>query len=150
MFLAPFALTIFGFSTSSGSNVRFSRGASAGAASGLLGLAGFFAGFVSAVTGVVVSGAGVGCAASPFTSAGAAGFSSAFGFFGWSAVSALSAFGFAGFLCSAILIKPCLLLLQGYGSRRPFCAAPCACAHLSMFAVHARVVRDGVVAHDNN
>src|SRR6266581_3471109 len=103
MFLAPFALTIFGFSTSSASSERFSRGASAGAVSGLLGFAGLFSGL-----------------------------------------------GLAGFLCSAILIKPCLLLLQGYGSRRPFCAAPCASAHLSMFAVHARVDRDGVVARDNN
>src|SRR6266404_2827967 len=111
MFLAPFALTIFGFSTSSASSERFSRGASAGPVSGLLGFAGFFAG----------------------------------GFF-----VAFSALGLAGFLCSAILIKPCLLLLQGYGSRRPFCAAPCASAHLSTFAVHARVDRDGVVARDNN
>src|SRR6266853_6582566 len=144
MFLAPFALTIFGFSTSSASSERFSRGASAGLVSGLLGFAGFFAGFASAATGAAASGGGVGRAASSFTSTVGGG-SSAFGLF-----VAFSALGFAGFWCSAILIKPCLLLLQGYGSRRPFCAAPCACALLSMFAVHARVDRDGVVAHDNN
>src|SRR6266705_4129058 len=143
MFLAPFALTIFGFSTSSASSERFSRGASAGAVSGLLGFAGLFAGFAAAATGAV-SGVGVGCAASSFTSA-VGDCSSACGFF-----VAFSALGLAGFLCSAILIKPCLLLLQGYGSRRPFCAAPCASAHLSMFAVHARVDRDGVVARGNN
>src|SRR5438034_6830014 len=140
MFLAPFALTIFGFSTSSASSERFSRGASAGAVSDLLG----FAGFAAAATGAAVLGVGVGCAASSFTSA-VGDCSSACGFF-----VASSALGLAGFLCSAILIKPCLLLLQGYGSRRPFCAAPCASAHLSMFAVHARVDRDGVVARDNN
>src|SRR5206468_337844 len=132
MFLAPFALTIFGFSTSSASSERFSRGASAGAVSDLLGFAGLFAGFAAAATGAAVLGVGVGCAASSFTSA-VGDCSSACGFF-----VASSALGLAGFLCSAILIKPCLLLLQGYGSRRPFCAAPCASAHLSMFAVHAR------------
>src|SRR5437016_2689839 len=146
MFLAPFALTIFGFSTSSASKVRFSRGASAGAASCLLDFVGFFAGFVSAVPGAVVSAASVGWTASSFASA-TAGLSSTFGFFGFSAFSAL---GFAGFLCSAILIKLCLLLLPDCGSRRQFCAVLCACARLSMFADRGRASRDGGVGRGNN
>src|SRR5438094_10343938 len=101
MFLAPFALTIFGFSISSASKVRFSRGASTGAASCLVGFAGFLAGFASAPTGAAVSAAGVSGVC--FDLAFAAGaWSSASGFFG---LFAFSAFGVAGFLCSAILIK---------------------------------------------
>src|ERR1700736_2831631 len=146
MFLAPFALTIFGFSMSSASKVRFSRGASAGAASCLLDFADFFGGFVSAVTGDVVSAASVGWAASSFASA-TAGFSSAFGFFGF---SAFSAFGFAGFLCSAILIKLCLLLLPDYGSRPRSCAVLCAYARLSMSAVRGLANRGGGAVRDNN
>src|SRR5207244_5708287 len=120
-FLAPFALTILGFSTSSASNERFSRGASA--VSGLLGFAGFFAGFASAATGAAASGVSVGCAASSFTSTVGGG-SSAFGF-----LVAFSALGFAGFLSSAIVLKPCLLFLLSYVSLRPFSSSPCACGH---------------------
>lgn len=42
MFLAPLALTIFGFSTSSASSERFSAGGEAGPASGFGALAAFF------------------------------------------------------------------------------------------------------------
>src|SRR5882724_2352907 len=146
MFLAPFALTIFGFSTSSASKVRFSRGASTGAASCLVGFAGFLAGFASAPTGTAVSAAGVSAVLSALASA-AGDFSSASGFFG---LSAFSAFGFAGFLFSAILIKLCLLLLPDCGSRRRFCAVLCACARLSMFADRGRASRDGDVGRGNN
>src|SRR5207247_7824365 len=126
MFLAPFALTIFGFSTSSASSERFSRGASAGAVSDLLGFAGLFAGFAAAATGAAVLGVGVGCAASSFTSA-VGDCSSACGFF-----VASSALGLAGFLCSAILIISCLLLLFGFGFCLLFCVFDCVFAHLSL------------------
>src|ERR1044071_2999693 len=47
MFLLPFALTILGFSTSSGLRERFSLGASTGDASSFFALAGFFDGLTS-------------------------------------------------------------------------------------------------------
>src|SRR5258708_39659034 len=146
MFLAPFALTIFGFSTSSGYNERFSRGASAGATSGLPGFACFFAGFASAVTGAAVSAAAIGAGCSVFASA-AGDASSVFGFFGF---SAFSAFGFAGFLCSAILIKLCLLLLPDCESHPRSCVVPCGCARLSMFADRALANRGGDAGPGNN
>src|SRR6266568_3593427 len=134
MFLAPFALTIFGFSTSSASSERFSRGASAGAASGLAGFAGFFAGFATAVTGAGVSVVGFGDSCFASWDVGVSGaFSSAFGFFGF---SAFSAFGFAGFLCSAIFKLSRLLLLDCESRQRSY-AVLCECAHLSMFADRA-------------
>src|SRR5437764_430050 len=109
MFLAPFALTIFGFSTSSASKERFSRGASAGAASGLPVLAGFFAGFALAAGVAVVSAVGA-AAASCFSVGAAAGVSGAFSSpYAFLSLSAFSGFGLAGFLCSAILIKLFLL-----------------------------------------
>src|SRR5436190_15739120 len=47
MFLLPFALTILGFSTSSGLRERFSLGASTVGASSFFGLAGFFDGLTA-------------------------------------------------------------------------------------------------------
>src|ERR1700730_9368613 len=134
-FLLPLALTIFGFSTSSASSERFSRGVSAGAASSLGGLASFFATLVSATGGTVEATVSTG-AVSVF----AAGFSaSAFGFFGF----ALSVLGLLGFF-SILKTKLYPFSLPDCELHQLSSAGLCACAHLSMFAVRAQVIRGDV------
>src|SRR5437667_10112903 len=58
MFLLPFALTILGFSTSSGLRERFSLGASTAGASSFFALAGFFDGLAAGSAPPTLTGPG--------------------------------------------------------------------------------------------
>src|SRR5229473_1311734 len=69
MFLLPFALTIFGRSTSSGLSERFSFGASAGAACSFFAFADFLAAFGASAGAVTTSASGATAAEASLTGA---------------------------------------------------------------------------------